>query len=912
VSYIPPASTFNTGFIRCPDFLPTDDTLKKYTASLRFSVSGQAGEVIGGCYGIYDLDWKWSTFKHLAEPVTVQPFGITPSYTEISGTLTGKPSSWATTICLSAPSADPAFGTVPSAPGPYPKTWLFEPNATATARDPNDSWGGPLTWVLSTENWVTETQLSSDRDEGNPDFDYYFQYFLGGVNPNTFSIYKNMGLYLQGTQTIFTTISAYPFDWDVKEYLYEGAGICGFESRGDFRLYTSNRYVLTGAPVYYQNISLGFNNVDYITVNLDNGQIVTLSGSTLYNDISTTYNIPGYKTVTSTVYYLATSNGVPVITNFTDIIKVIGTYDIIDTANYRTQKTPLTLPWPEKPDIAPNEWVNEDTINSVFKKFYKNLEYLNTRGRSYNDGPDEFYGWLGTVPVFVNKCPTYTWEDLDCLNGGIGVKWDDVQAIDDNFPTITTTGALASCCTWDQHTCKPSVQNPDRLGKYCIDWKWISRKSNVSTIPITWDSTKKNRAYNKKWIFEPCTTKDGLVLVGSACDEGDWQVNINKINTYYNPIVNCSPVSRCIYRDIVSRNNILYVALQNEVKVLSSDYTATFITSRMLIDELFAFKDIRGLALDSTNKLFVIDGTLNRVASYNINLTDPVPFELFLSWGGFGTSKSTSKFSRPNDICIDNLDNVWVADTGNRCVKQYSNTGSWLQTIIDDSLRSTPPISMTADSENNIHVLTKNKVRVYKSNGEFYFEYDFTNIIQDKEPLKINSNYNKEILYIIFDNTVLRYFRTGTFAGYLIDNKQCAFGIRDAYQDEYRNTLIISGDKILKYIDVMDQKNIVGDLPKTYWSLNELLIHKDEYIQNWVYNRSFHRLWDNIELLRHSLIYGLNSCKDFEPPKYTKEQILIGQNEIVTSTVINRNINYLWENLKSMLNYFDPNCIDES
>jgi hypothetical protein len=332
----------------------------------------------------------------------------------------------------------------------------------------------------------------------------------------------------------------------------------------------------------------------------------------------------------------------------------------------------------------------------------------------------------------------------------------------------------------------------------------------------------------------------------------------------------------------------------------------------MLIDDIFAFRDIKGLALDSRNRLFVLDGTLNKVASYNVNLTDPVPFELFLSWGGFGTSKSTSRFSKPNDICIDILDNVWVADTGNRCIKQYSNTGTWLQTIIDDNLRDTPPISMAADSENNIHVLTKNKIRVYKPDGEFSFDYDFTNTISTKQPIKISSNYNKEMIYVVFDSVVLRYFRTGVFAGYLINEKKCATGLRDVFQDEYRNTLIISNDKILKYIDVMNQQSIVGELPESYWKLNDLLIHKDEYIQNWVYNKSFQRLWDNIEIMRHTLMYNLNTCQQYKPPIYTKDKIIIGQNEIVTSTVVNRCIQYLWENFLTLLDYFDPNCTESS
>jgi hypothetical protein len=108
----------------------------------------------------------------------------------------------------------------------------------------------------------------------------------------------------------------------------------------------------------------------------------------------------------------------------------------------------------------------------------------------------------------------------------------------------------------------------------------------------------------------------------------------------------------------------------------------------------------------------------------------------------------------------------------------------------------------------------------------------------------------------------------------------------------------------------MTTKNIKGNLPSDYRPLTDLLIHKDEYIQNWVYIKSFHRLWDNIEMFRHSLIFNENSiCKKYIPPVYTKEQIVIGQNEIVSSSVINRNIRYLWENFATLLAYFDLKCV---
>jgi hypothetical protein len=66
-------------------------------------------------------------------------------------------------------------------------------------------------------------------------------------------------------------------------------------------------------------------------------------------------------------------------------------------------------------------------------------------------------------------------------------------------------------------------------------------------------------------------------------------------------------------------------------------------------------------------------------------------------------------------------------------------------------------------------------------------------------------------------------------------------------------------------------------------------------------------LWDNIELFRGSLFYNEFGRRLYTGPTYKKEDLIIGQNELVTNSVINRLCDQLWSNLKTLINYFDPN-----
>jgi hypothetical protein len=313
--------------------------------------------------------------------------------------------------------------------------------------------------------------------------------------------------------------------------------------------------------------------------------------------------------------------------------------------------------------------------------------------------------------------------------------------------------------------------------------------------------------------------------------------------------------------------------------------------------------------MDSQNKIYVLDSILSQVGVYTYEPDTPGDdWVLFTNWGGYGTAISTNQFSNPNDIHIDQLDNVWVTDTGNSCVKHFSNTGTWINTIIDDELKLNAPLSVAVDSQKYVHILTNKEIRVYDYSGNYIRNYSYSEYVSNSAPIKINTSYNREIIYFALTKQVVKFFRNGVFAGYIIKEKENLPPITGLYQDEYRNLLITAGDRILKYPDLMTQKLIKGKTP-VFWSLNDILINKEEYVQNWVYTRSFQRMWDNIEMTRNTLLYdNTNPCKTYKAPLYGKEKMIIGQNEIVTSTVINRVLSYLWENYKTLIDYFDPNC----
>jgi hypothetical protein len=218
------------------------------------------------------------------------------------------------------------------------------------------------------------------------------------------------------------------------------------------------------------------------------------------------------------------------------------------------------------------------------------------------------------------------------------------------------------------------------------------------------------------------------------------------------------------------------------------------------------------------------------------------------------------------------------------------------------------PQSVAVDELDRLHVLTVNNIRVYDYTGNFLFEYD---IDTTSQPKKINTNYNKQLIYVTYEKTVSIYTRNGLAFNYLFNNRFCGVGssVEGVYQDRYRNTHVAYGDKIFKFIHILKQKETKSSVPEEFWrELSTTVIDKDEYIQDWVYNKVFQRTWDSIEAFRSTLFYDTTYCKGYRKPQYSKDAVCIGQNETVTSVVINRCLRYLWANLCSVYYYFDTTC----
>jgi hypothetical protein len=865
--YTPLEYIFSTG---APDpiYLPIDGSKLGYTATFRIALSSP--QELDECYDKYGLAWKWTNFENCS--ASTNPRSL---------------SSWSSVECSAA----------------YPKKWRNEGvlSADLFLVSPIACTASNIIWNLSSNNWSVTT-TNNISSEPLQQYFYTLNFNNFGFVPFTVNEFQDSFITLSVQQSATCVINAPPYDWQPKTITLKEQETLTVPSRVKFTLFTPNKYYLTDTPIHFQNVSNNLEALTALYINFGENNTLYLTGNDIFSNFTVSYSSIGFKTIEAKGYL--SNKQVPFTFELKDIVYVTDSYHDVVPEKYQIYETNLNLPWKSQPFIGANEIGVEDNFNACIKKFYDNLNYLESRSTVYTSNYTKLFGWLGPdIVIGTDPCPTWTWGDLDCTAGETQlVTWADVFSADPL--SFEETGYFANCGLWEQHYCKTAKGNPNCVEKYCTEWKWKLRKSINADEAITWKQTRRRKEYQKQWRYEPC---EAFPLI--ICNDKNWNLDLPEFGNEYENI-NCVIQDSCSWRGAVSKNNILYAALKTQVRILSSDYTARYFDLQSTVDGITPFVNIQNLSIDDTGNIYVLDGDLARVTclSYTFN-TPRKNWRVLTTWGGFGGADAKKRFLNPRDIHVDQNNNVWVCDTGNNCIKQYTGAGTWLNTIKDTRFESNEILSLCVDSQKQLHVLLDNSiVYVYTYSGEYLFNYSIDTL--NSAPTRINTNNNREIIYCINGNQVSKYFRNGVFAGYVFQPAQCLNNINSIFHDEYCNILLTSNDKIVKALDLMKLSQFKTNLPNTYWEFEDIVINKEEYVQDWVYNRSLQRLWDNIEMFRNSLFYNKEQgyCQQYIPLKYKKEDIFIGQNEIVTSTVINRSLKYLWQNLLTLLDYFNNPC----
>jgi hypothetical protein len=606
-----------------------------------------------------------------------------------------------------------------------------------------------------------------------------------------------------------------------------------------------------------------------LVVDLDESQIFDMTRGSILSSLEASYKTTGTKTFKVSAFIDPALSQTPITHTYTDAIIVVDKYDDIDEDLYSIHNNSFLLPVTSQPEIYPNDWGTYNVFNNTLLKLQDNLDYLLEKTYYYDCSDFNFVGWYGSTSSedvgiliqdnIITQTHNWTWEQIETTNPFLHPKWSD---FDNNSKSVYQDSNLWSCFT-------------------CLTSEPEAPKSALVDVIIN------------------VLTQNQFTDNNTCFTNTRWHVNTPLLSSYlyandYN--VNCS------FTDMFVRDNLVFICDSTSLNVCVDDVRYTKQDKSVVqLTRNIPFLNITATTKSKGNSIIVCDTGNNSISNFLYNNDDIQPWGYGFIHQGLGSFSSHYKFNSPIDVCVDSQYNIYVCDSGNKCIKVYTYRGEWFTTFSVE----TAPLSIAVDSGDVLHVLTETKVYRYETTR---FTVLNTYTIDNTDiPIRIRANFSKEILYVCSSTEIIKYFKNG--------KKYCNVpisltGITNVYQDENRNLYIFTKGRVFKYFDPMFIANSTNFLSLNYWSRDDIKIAKDEYVQDWVYNRAFHRMWDNIELFRSCLKYKQdNVCKSFTKPLYTKEDIFIGQNEIVTSAVVNRCLRYLWLNLCTLYKYFDNTCV---
>ena len=371
----------------------------------------------------------------------------------------------------------------------------------------------------------------------------------------------------------------------------------------------------------------------------------------------------------------------------------------------------------------------------------------------------------------------------------------------------------------------------------------------------------------------------------------------------------------------------------------------TLSTSTVLDGSNVPWQKIHDVEFGDNSNIYVLDRKANSVTLYNGSgfLTDDSLLQNILvyqtSIGGNGTYADDTKFNSPRSISYYNSE-LYVLDTGNKCIKKYDYNLNWKLTyrLFKDFL-SAGPVHIAHNNNGEAYVLNQNWT-VYKYNSDFtkkqVFDYTALSAAGDNVHRIEFSQSDSNIFYLLTDYRVFKKLvdapdsLVGTYLlnKYTFNNDEriTAFSTVpvaiNGVNYDYNFMLSNSGGagKITVFQDSINTTSVLTNDSFDVYSLDEIVINSEEYLQNWVINKTISKLLINHMRLRDNItskfLYNKDTSTDeillvgtryLQPTELTaiafQQNITnyIGVNEIFQNNIINRPFKYIFDIQTNML-----------
>jgi len=356
------------------------------------------------------------------------------------------------------------------------------------------------------------------------------------------------------------------------------------------------------------------------------------------------------------------------------------------------------------------------------------------------------------------------------------------------------------------------------------------------------------------------------------------------------------------------------------------------------------YNEIVDIAFDDQQNLLVLDSQENNLYLYDVtgfftndNIKNNKRY-LKNVIGGLGTKYDKNKFKYPT--AVQSVSGInFVLDTNNDCIKVYDRELNWLNTIIFIQIFTAyPPIDFAIDSNFICYLITSNNYLLIidlKTNQQMDI-INYNSLLAVGENLKnIKLSYNNSnVFYISTNLNLIKKYKsrpTDEIGRTVVVNnsnlidaiKFNTFNVINVPSGAYDNIgmsvlnptsagIFINYQEPNNYISILDIDNF------QIYQQNDLQVNREEYSQNWVFNKSIAKiynnhllllnhiryqysfLWDNYENLYYNGLQYIVNYESYRQQISLNYNYFIGINENYQSDAINRCIGEIW-NLQNIL-----------
>jgi len=188
--------------------------------------------------------------------------------------------------------------------------------------------------------------------------------------------------------------------------------------------------------------------------------------------------------------------------------------------------------------------------------------------------------------------------------------------------------------------------------------------------------------------------------------------------------------------------------------------------------------------------------------------------------------------------------------------------------------------------------------------------------------------------YVVTDSYIYKYTTTGLYVNRINNPSYELYALNEpivtAFIDDRSYFYVATASRLFKYIDLPSTSSLfdIDTVSSFYNPLSSYTIGENELVQDWVYNKAINNVLENHEILAKSFNgkYVITLDKDNNLVSFTNRQLsstdvinslsavessFIHSNEIVSSAVINRALDTIYDMQQTILSAISPEIVTQ-